>query len=220
MEQKKPTKAQMERRIKNAVVFVSKDRDTVSIFFDDKMLRLTATMDSAVIETGFHRHVFSSITNAGMSRPYIYTKHIIEIAYENDCKTADGYSYAKLLETLKEKENQAEYNIAVYYDWWLMNLFSPLYEIGESEIESFLVYEDYIHNIARNAILLSEKTEEMTNKQFLDKVIENVRAFTENIDERVLFEKKTDEELAKENIEAAMEQENEEILKDNANGEQ
>lgn len=216
MEQKKETKGQIERKIRNAIVFVPKDRDTVSVFFDDKMLRLTVTMDSAVIETGYHRHVYNAYTSSGVSRPYIYTKRMIEIAQENDCKTDSGYSYAKLLETLKAKENQAEYNIAVFFDWWLWGIFNNLYSIGETEVESFLVYEEYVHIIARNAILLSEKTEGMTNKQFLDKVIENIRTYTDNIEERVLFEKKTDEQVAAENIEAAMEHENDEILKENA----
>ena len=58
-EQKKETKAQLERRIKQAVVFVEKDKDTKSVFFSDKGLRLTVTNDTAVVETGYHRHLFT-----------------------------------------------------------------------------------------------------------------------------------------------------------------
>jgi hypothetical protein len=87
-----------------------------------------------------------------------------------------------------------------------------LYGIGETEVESFLVYEDYIHNIARNAILLSEKTDDMTNKQFLQKVIDNIKEFTDNLEENVLFHKKTDEQMMQENIEAIQEQENEQAV--------
>ena len=118
-------------------------------------------------------------------------------------ETEDGYSFAKLLDVLKAKEDKSEYNIVVYYEWFLFNIFQPLYGIGETEIESFLVYEDYLHNIARNAILLSEKMEDMTNKQFIQKVIDNIKEFTSELEERVLFPKKTDEQVMQEEVAAA-----------------
>lgn len=212
MEQKKPTNAQLKRRIKNAIIHIDRTKDTESIFFTDKVLRLTVNEDVVIIETGFHRHVFSNFTNSGVSRPYLYTKRLVEIANENDCKTDNGYSFGKLLEALKAKEDKAEYNIAVFTEWWLYNCFQPLYSIGESEAESFLVYESYLHNIARNAILLSEKTEDMTNRQFFDAVIKNMQEFIGGIDERVIFPKKTDEELVKENVDAIQEQQANDVM--------
>lgn len=210
MEQKKkPTNAQLQKRIENAIVFVPKTKDTISIFFSDKGVRLVADADGCVIETNYHRHVYSNITSAGVSRPYLYTKRTIEIANGNleAIKTESGYSYQRLIDVLKEKEDKSEYNIVVYYEWFLFNIFQPLYGIGETEIESFLVYEDYLHNIARNAILLSEKTEDMTNKQFIQKILESIKHFTEDLDERILFPKKTDEQVMKEEIAAIQEQE-------------
>lgn len=206
MEQKKKlTNAQLQKRIENAVVFVPKTKDTISIFFSDKGVRLVADADGCVIETNYHRHVYSNITSAGVSRPYLYTKRVIEIANANldAIKTESGYSFQKLLEVLNAKEDKSEYNIVTYFSWYLYNIFSPLYSIGESEIESFLVYEEYIHGIARQSVLLSEKNEDVTNKCFIEKVISNIKDFTSDIDERILFHKKTDEELMKENIEAA-----------------
>lgn len=205
MEQKKETKAQLERRIKNALVFVPKDKEYTGVYFSDKGLRLEATQDTVVISTGYHRHVFNAYTSAGISRPYLYTKRVIEIALQANGKILDnnGYSYEKLVECLKEKDDKSEYNIVTYFSWYLYNIFSPLYSIGESEIESFLVYEEYVHGIARQSVLLSEKNEDVTNKCFIEKVISNIKDFTADIDERILFHKKTDEEVAKENIEAA-----------------
>lgn len=214
MEQKKPTNAQLQRRLERALIHIDRTKETNEIYFSDKGLRLITNEDCCIIETGFHRHLFANINNSGVSRPWLYTKRIIEIAQANDCKMEDGFSYTKLLEVLKAKEDQSEYNIAVYYEWWLMNIFVNLYSIGESEVESFMVYEAYIHTIARNAILLSEKTEDMTNKQFIDKLIANMQDFTKDIDERILFHKKTDEEIIKEEIEAIQEQE----LNEQANG--
>jgi hypothetical protein len=208
MEQKKKlTNGQLQRMIKNALVFVPKDKDYKGIWFEDKGLRLEITNESAIISTNYHRHVFSNITGGGISRPYLYTRRVIEIATENDCRTEDGYSYHKLLETLHAKEDQKEYNICVYYEWYVFNMFQPLYSIGESEAETFLVYESYVHNMARNEIVLSEKTEDITNRQFIDRVAKNLKDFTSNLPETVLFKKLSDEEYVKENIEAIQEQE-------------
>ena len=223
MEQKKKlTNAQLQKRIENAIVFVPKTKDTISIFFSDKGVRLVADSDGCVIETNYHRHVYSNITSAGVSRPYLYTKRVIEIANETaiteKIKTESGYSYQRLIDVLKEKEDKSEYNIVVYYEWFLFNIFQPLYGIGETEIESFLVYEDYLHNIARNAILLSERTEDMTNKQFIQKVIESINEFTSDLEERVLFPKKTDEQAMQEEIAAIQEQEQNDAMEAQING--
>lgn len=207
MEQKKETRAQIERRLKNALVFVPRDKEYSSVYFSDKGLRLEATSESCVISTAFHTHVFNAYTTSGISRPYLYTKRLIDIANGNNCATKDGYSFSALIDVLKNKEDKSEYNLVVYIDWWIFNCFQPLYSIGESEAESFLVYESYLHNIARSSVILSEKTEDITNKQFVEAVIKNMNDFIENIDEHVIFHKKTDDELIKENIEAIQEQE-------------
>jgi hypothetical protein len=81
-----------------------------------------------------------------------------------------------------------------------------------------LVYEDYLHNIARNAILLSEKTEDVTNKQFIQKVIDSINEFTDNLEERVLFPKKTDEQVMQEEIAAIQEQEQNDAMEAQING--
>lgn len=222
MEQKKPTNAQLQKRITNALIHIDKTKNTESIFFSDKGLRLTVNEDYAIIETGFHRHVFNNFTSSGISRPYLYTKRVIEIANETaitkSIKDNGGYSFQRLLEVLKTKEDKSEYNIVTYYDWFVFNCFQPLYSIGESEVESFLVYETYLHNIARQAVLLSEKKEDMTNKQFFDEVIKNMQNFIEGVDERVIFHKMTDEEMAQANIEAIQEQEQEQAMEAQTNG--
>ena len=133
MEQKKETRASIERKIKNAVAFVPKDKGTISIFFSDKGVRLTSTMDSAVIAFGYSQTIYSNFTAAGISRPYLYTKRIIEIANENlkDIEVDGGYSYQRLLDVLNEKEDKSEYNIVTYFSWFLQNLFSPQFGVAE-----------------------------------------------------------------------------------------
>ncbi len=207
MEQRKPTKAQIEKRIQNAVVFVPRDKETKSIYFSDKGLRLTVTEDTAIIETAYHRHIFESITTAGYSRPFLYTKRFIEIALDNDCKTDKGYSYSKLFDTLKGKEQKDEFNFATYYDWWLFIIFNNLYSISEDEVGSWMVYFKYMQAIVMNTIVFDEHKEDLTNKMFYDKFKETLDEFLKYVDERVIIHKKTDEELMKESAEALKETE-------------
>ena len=221
MEQKKPTKGELEKRIANAVVFIPKDKGTISVYFDDKGMRLTATMDSAIVSTASHRHVFDMITASGnISRPYIYIKRIIEIANENDCiiKGHNGEemrSYKKLLDTLKTKKDVTEYNILWYADLWFMNIFAPLYEIDETECGSWLVYERYLHNIARSAVLLEEHKEDVTAKQYLESVIELERSFmVDDLSKMVVINGKSDDERLKEEMDAVFKDSEEKNLND------
>jgi len=220
MEQKKkPTNAQLQKRLERAVLHLDRTKNTQSIYWSDKGCRLTADDDYAIIAFGYSQTVFNNYNMSGVSRPWLYVKRIIEIANENDAdiKTESGYSYQKLLEVLKGRDDKSQYNICVYFEWYLMCLYSPQFSIGETEIESFLVYEDYLHNIARNAILLSEKTEDMTNKQFIQTIIESIKHFTEDLEERILFPKKTDEQVMQEEIAAIQEQEQNDAMEAQAN---
>lgn len=218
METKKESNAQLQKRIRRAIVHVDKTKDTKDIFFSDRGLRLTVNEDYAIVGTGFHRHVFDKFTSSGVSKPYVYTDMVIDLANANDCVVDDGkgnksYSFGKLMQTLKEdSEKQTEYLIVHYYSMWLFNVFSPLYSIGESEATTFITYIDYVFNIARNAIVLREHTEDLTNKQFIENLCENIKEFTNNINERVIFHKLTDDEFAQQEMEAMQEQENEEVI--------
>lgn len=221
MDKKKQTKGDLERRMRNAIVLVPKDKEYMGIYFDDKGLRLEVTSDFAVITTGFHRHVFDNITSQGVSRPYLYTKRFIEIALENDCMVKDEKgnatrSYAKLFSLLDKKEDKSEFNVCWYYDLWLNNIFHPLFAIGETESESFLVYESFLHNVARNKAIMSEKVDDMTNLAFVDTVCNEEKKFVEGIGERVIFKKKTDNEKLEEEIAARHEQDVQKTLEENA----
>lgn len=214
MEKKKPTNAQLQRRLEKSPLHLDRTKNTISVYFSDKGLRLTVDdlEGYALIATNYHTHYFQSWTSQGVSRPFLYTNRIIEIALENDCKTEDGYSYTKLLEVLKAKEDKAEYNIATFFSWYLQNIFSQLYSIGESEMESFIVYLDYVYGIAKNAVLLAERTEDVTDKSFVEAVLKNFKEFTEHLEGRVLLPKLTDEEFAKQQMEAMAQDEQEQAM--------
>lgn len=216
---KNKTREQLGKMLERAVVFVEHDRDYKGIYFDDKGLKFEVTSDFAVISTMSHRHVFNKVTSNGISRPYLYVEKMIEFAESVDCivKDKDGNitrSYSKMMHELQQKSggNSTEYNIVWYVDKWLYNIFQPLYMIDETEAGAFFVYLDYLSGIAKNAIILEEKNEDLTNKGFVEKFIGYVKDFTDNLTENVIFKKKTDDEKIKEEVEAMGLTESEEIL--------
>lgn len=224
---KKPTAAQLERRLNNAIIHVDKTKYTKSVYFDDKGLRLTVdtTQGVALVETNYHRHVFFNITAQGYSRPFMYIMRFVDIALNNDCTTKDENgdttrSLARLFDVLKAKEDQTEYRIAWFCDLWFFNIFSPLYEIDETEAGSFLVYERYMHNIARQSFLLDEHKEDVTNKMFVNTVLDIEKSFLENLDESVIIKGRTDEERMQEEIDAIQEQQIDDTLKEQGDDKQ
>lgn len=210
MEEKrtKPTNKQLQRRLEKSPLHLDFTKSTQSIFFSDKGVRLTIDDDYAIVAFGYSQTVYQNYTISGVSRPWLYTKRVIEIANENlkDIEVDGGYSYQRLLDVLSKKEDKSEYHIVTYFSWFLQNLFSPQFGIAEDEVSSFLVYEDYIHNIAKNSILLDQHNEDMTNKQFLDKMIGILKVFAADMSESVILHKKTDEQIMNENIAAEQEQ--------------
>lgn len=217
-EEKKPTAAQMERRLKNALIHIDLTKNTRSIYFSDKGLRLVDTDDEILIQTGFHTHVFRKLTNAGYSRPCLYVSRFIDIATGDDCETDGGYSYSKLFDVLKAKEDHTEFNIATYVDWWLYNIFSPLYSIDENAASQFHVYFDYLSNIATQQVYLSEHKDGMTNKQFVEEHKKLMDEFLENLTEAPIFEPMSDEQRMKQEIDALREQEVEQQMGGQSDG--
>ena len=216
---KKPTNGQLTKKIQNALVFVEKDKNYKSVFFDDKMLKLETTSDYCVVSTGYHRHVFDAINpnqSGGYSRPYLYTRQIIDLANEY-AKIANVkvMTYEAFLDFLNQKEDKSLYNIATYYSWWLFNIFQPLYQIWENEIDAFITYESFLHNIARSTVILSEKTEDVTNKQFVSLLQSKENEYFEGMQENVLFHKMTDEEAKQKEIDALNEISDEQTILNN-----
>lgn len=224
---KKPTAGQLELRMRNAVLHIDKTKNTKSVYFDDKGLKLVydSSEGYAIVETGAHRHVFNMITSRGYSRPYLYISRFVDIALETDCIVKDDNgnltrSYAKMMNELKALEDKTKYNVCWYIDMWLFNIFAPLYSIDETELSSFVVYEQYMHNIATNAVLLSEHKEDVTNKQFLQAISKNMNAYMKDLQEYVILHAMSDEERAEAEIKAMAEAELEQNAEGQVNGEQ
>ena len=193
-QQKKLTNAQLQKKIQRALVFVERDKATAEVFFSDKGVRLTVNQENAIISTNFHRHIFSRWTSSGESKPFLYTQLIVALSRQVDCsvdldgKGNKGYSFQKLLDELKKDESKKmEYLIAYYYSLWCFNIFSPLYEIGETETTTFMTYLSYVANIAKTLLVLGEHEDDVTNKKFIKQWLDGIGNLTSDIEERVVF---------------------------------
>ena len=220
-QEKKLTAAQLERRLLNAVMHIDKTKNTREIYFSDKGLRLIDCDEHVLIQTGFHTHVFSKVTANGYSRPALYVSRLIDIAlsdgeYISASKEDKTYSYKKLFEILKSREDRTQYNIAMYVDWYLYNVFQPLYQIDENAASQFLVYYNYMNNIACNSVFLEEHKDGLTNKQFIEHRDEIMKEFMKNLEESQIFEPMSDEQLVKQNMEAMQQQEAEQAMQPEA----
>lgn len=205
--EKKPSKEQLENRVKNAVLFVPRDREYLSVYFKDKGLRLESTDDFAIVSTTSHSHIFHKITPSGVSRPYLYVKQMITFAMAYTDASTDGRSYAAMMERMKAKEDQSDYNVAWYVDKWLFNIFAPLYTIGEDYTSAFLVYESFLHNVARNDITLREHVSDVTNVEFMKELTQLLQEYAKDWEPQVVFEKMSDEERVQGIADAMKEQE-------------
>ena len=228
----KPTelsKEQLRRRLENATMHLDRTRDTKSVYFGDRGMRLTYddTIGYALVATNFHTHCFQKITSTSVSRPYLYIKQIVDYALdpENDCLVRDKkdnpvcYSFRKLTEVLDKKEDKIPYLIVNYAGWWLDNIMAPLYSIAEQKQFMFLTYFNFIHNVSCNEVFLSEHKEGMTNRQFCEACIAKVQKLLADMKEEEMFPALSDEERMKAEAEAMEAMENDETLKNTEKGE-
>jgi hypothetical protein len=216
MEQKKkPTNAQLQKRISKAVVFVDRTADTKEVFFSDNGLRIIVTDNEAVVSQNSNQtHIYPKVLSYGYSRPYLYLGAFVDIALREraNLETKDGYSFHALMDSLKAKEDNKEFSVCRLVEMWLFNITTPTYSIGEADANVFLVFQDYCYNLARTTVFLEEKTDGLTTHQFADAVIDKFVETVRSTPDSVLFEKKSDEQLIQEEMDAMTEHENEELL--------
>lgn len=213
------TKEHLQRRILNAPIHVDKTKDTKEVYFNDKLLRLTVDESEgyAIVGTLNHKHLFSRITPNGVSKPYLYISHFVDMALENDCTIKDDKgnltrSYAKLMNVLDSKEDKTDFKIATYVDWYLFNIFTPLYSISEDAVGNLRVYLQYLHNIAISSVLLGEHKEGLTSKQFVEEYKKTFNDFVDNISDYQIFAPLDSDEVKKQNDKAEQEFKNEQIV--------
>lgn len=218
-QQRKPTNAQLERRLEKAVMHIDRTRDTKEVYFADRGLRVVVTQDEAVIATNFHNHVFLRMTSNGISLPYTYTNSIVDIALSlaDDIRVKDnmGMSFTRMMDTLeKDVTRTTDHLVCWLWDKWVFNINMPLYDIDSNSGSSFITFFRFLCNTAFTDIILGEKPQGMTTHGFINLFFDKVREFTKDLDDSVVWEAMSDEERMEKEIEAMGEAATEEAMKD------
>lgn len=226
METKKPTNAQLQRKINNAVVHIDRTKDTKEVYFDDRGMRITVTPDLAVLSTGVYTSVFYRVYSGGESNQYLCLSALVAKALEYDkeitVKTKDSVfrSYSLLHKVLDEKKESLSVWLDVM-DWWLYNYETSIALAPREDVNNatfFNIYEKYLHSLITNNVFLGEHKEQMTSKQYLIAIADKMKEICDGMqDEIVMFNAKTDDEMIEEEINAVKEQQ---IEQEMTNGEQ
>ena len=113
MEQKKATRGELEKRIKNAQLIVDKGKNYKAFYFADRGIGIYICQDYVVSTTNFHQHVWNRINSAGYNSTCLILKSLVDIANthaeEIQDKNEKGEIYysldkLKLVETLTETQ--------------------------------------------------------------------------------------------------------------------
>jgi hypothetical protein len=161
MEQKKPTKKQIEKKLKEATVFV--DKAEKSIYLADIGVGIYISKFQTVLSTNFHRHVWENINSVGYSGVFMYLNSFLDIvlAKLDDIKDKNTkgelyYSFGKLKScSLSENERM----IVSKVEMFIYSVNDGLYSIGSnSDQMGVMLYLDYLYTMSK-ATLISELPE-------------------------------------------------------------
>ncbi len=161
MEQKKPTKKQLEKKLKEATVFV--DKAEKSIYLADIGVGIYISKFQTVLSTNFHRHVWENINSVGYSGVFMYLNSFLDIviAKLDDIKDKNTkgelyYSFGKLKAcALSENERM----IVSKVEMFIYSVNDGLYSIGsDSDPIGIMLYLDYLYTMSK-ATLISELPE-------------------------------------------------------------
>ena len=113
MEQKKATRGELEKRIKNAQLIVDKGKNYKAFYFADRGIGIYICQDYIVSTTNFHQHVWNRIDAMGYNTTCLMLESLVDIANTHSEEIQDKnekgeiyYSLDKLrlIDTLTETE--------------------------------------------------------------------------------------------------------------------
>ena len=179
MEQKKPTRAQLENKIKNATLIVGKSKK--SITFGDSGITIYSCKDEIVCSTLSHSHVYQRMLSTGnVSLPCLFLDALVMIAFEHldeisekDSEGNVSYSLRKLirLETLKKNDREIVYSANVF----LFNINEPLYGIGTTANDATNLFATFNLLTSKADTFLNARSEDVMQNEFYNELISHIR---------------------------------------------
>lgn len=182
---KKPSKAQLESKIENAILLVEKGKEFKAFRFSDMGISIKICQDYTMLESNFHRNVWNNITSNGYSNVYVLLNEVVsiatqlkdDIAVKND-KDEIEYHFGKLKDL--DYIPQADKNILNLFEKWVYLLNDSPFMIGSEKINILSIVSSYIIWLSKNQILYSERNEDLTINKFYNELIKNIRYLSLN----------------------------------------
>ena len=177
MEQKKTTRAELEKRIKNAQLIIDKGKNYKAFYFADRGIGIYICQDYVVSTTNFHQHVWNRINSAGYNSVCLILESLVDIANTH-------------AEEIQDKNEKGE----IYYSLDKLRILDTLTETEKiiiQMVEKWLyLINDSIHSLSNNPILYGSNN----IKYFTWHALQN--AFVNNEDKDVSYNDLIDRYLA------------------------
>ena len=221
MQEKKPTNAQLQKRLKNALLHVDRTKAYRAVMFADRNIKIEIEEDVAIISRLSYRMCFEKVVAGGYSRIYLILANVVDMAQRYDCikdSVKDGKftSYWKLWDAVREKETQqGDLGVLTIFSVWFDVLQSTLFLCPEKADETFALNTIYVLNTYVHGVLAKPYDKDMTNKELMVEISKMVNQYIEEMgDEYIALHKETKEEHEQAVAEALAEEQIEQTLND------
>ena len=224
---KKPTNAQLQRRIDTAIIHMERTKDTKEIFFDDRNIRVVVNEDMALLSNGIYSTTFQRYFFGGESNQYACLSLLVDCAkkYETKIITQDkkGNKFRSfaLLSKVMQEENDNDHTWILVLSWYIYVFEANIALAPREDFTNavfYNLYEKFAHSAASLEQYSKEHKDGMTNKEYFKAIADKLIEIADDMNEDKMFEPMSDEEMAKKEMEALQRDEEEKILEEQANG--
>ena len=171
MEQKKPTKKQLEKKLNEATVFV--DKAEKSIYLTDIGVGIYITKFQTVLSTNFHRHVWENINSVGYSGVYRFLNAFVDICLNNlgditykDKNNNIYYCFGKLTEI--PNFTAEEVSIVRQFNMFNCTIHDGIYSVGNEDIPTnAILLINYYFADAKVDLILNSGGNEITLNDYI-----------------------------------------------------
>lgn len=221
MQEKKLTNAQLQKRLKNAVLHIDKTKAYRAVMFADRNLKIEIEEDVAIISRLSYSLCFNKVVAGGYSRVYMILANVVDMVKRYDCikendKVGKFTSYWKLWDAVREKEaEQGDLGVLTIFSVWFDVLQSTLFLCPEKADETFALNTIYVLNTYVHGVLAKPYDKDMTNKELMIEIANEVNEYIAQMgDEYVVLHKETKEEQEQAVADALAEEQVEQALND------
>lgn len=187
MEKKKATRAELEKRIKNAELIIEKGKGYKHISFTDIGVSISVCKDYVTCSTNFHHHVWNRLTSNDISAPYLYFDYFMDVVLSHlddiKIKLEDKsivYSFEKLIGLTSL--TKAEHILINIVEKFIYVNNDPLYKIGTDDVDITALMLSFNTLRAKGATFLEDYEGDIMKNDFYNRFVGLLRYYSINMD--------------------------------------